>query len=269
MSEKECSSSDFGLEFAINRAQYARPGGQTVAMNSLDGDVDPEAVKQVAPLDGCAISLVDFSISLTSAEKEKVIIHPLSTNISSGSLFAILGGSGSGKTTLLNVLASRYDNRHFIVHGQVHFSSGGRHVGYVTQNDFLLPFLTVHETLLFTAKLKLAGEASTTALVALVDQVVLDLGLRECAQTRIGDDANAAGLRGISGGEKRRVSVGVQILTNPQGKWCRHFLRSASVNSTFPLLLQCSARMSPRLDWTHLQRSPLWNVCDDCLSSAA
>eukprot|EP01033_Poteriospumella_lacustris_P018009 gene18009-12912_t len=149
-------------------------------MNSRTGDVDPEAVKQVvAPHNG----------------------------ISTGALFAILGGSGSGKTTLLNVLASRYDNRHFIVHGQVHFSSGG-HVGYVTQNDFLLPFLTVHETLLFTAKLKLAGDESTTALVALVDQVVLDLGLRECAQTRIGDDANAAGLRGISGGEKRRVSVG-------------------------------------------------------------
>lgn len=208
-------------------------------MNSRAGDDDPEAVKQVvAPLDGCAISLVDFSISLTrpsAAEKERVIIHPLSTSICAGALFAILGGSGSGKTTLLNVLASRYDNRHFIVHGQVHFSSGG-HVGYVTQNDFLLPFLTVHETLLFTAKLKLAGDASTTALVALVDQVVLDLGLRECAQTRIGDDANAAGLRGISGGEKRRVSVGVQILTNPQGMHHRRrCLRHASVKTVLTL----------------------------------
>lgn len=180
-----------------------------------------ESVNRTA---GCDVQLQNFGISLklakTSAtgKTEKTIIHPLSVRIRAGKLFAILGGSGSGKTTLLNVLAERYDERHFHIHGHVNFTQPECHVGYVTQSDFLLPFLTVYETLLFTAKLKVVQAShDTETLEKVIEQVILDLGLKECAHNRIGDDDNAVGHRGISGGERRRVSVGVQILTNPQG----------------------------------------------------
>lgn len=209
-----------------------------VAVQDADCAIENSACEST----GCDVSLNSFGISLklknnAQGKTEKVIIHPVDAKIQSGSLFAILGGSGSGKTTLLNVLADRFDKRHYEVTGDVHFSIPACRVGYVTQSDFLLPFLTVHETLLFTAKLKLVelpghnsdyrknttttGSSSSNHKAYydnVVNQVILDLGLKECAHTRVGDDDIAVARRGISGGEKRRVSVGVQILTNPQGK---------------------------------------------------
>jgi ABC-type multidrug transport system ATPase subunit len=90
-------------------------------------------------------------------------------------------------------------------------------VGFVSQQDFLLPFLTVKETLTFAAKLVTGPKHARGNTDVAVDQVILDLGLKEVADTFIGQDGvNIAGSRGISGGEKRRVSVGVQILSDPQ-----------------------------------------------------
>jgi len=100
-------------------------------------------------------------------------------------------------------------------------------IGYVTQNDFLLPFLTVRETLLFSAKLKtkfVNNQSDDISKVKynnkadqiheIVDKIILDLGLKECAATIIGGEA--LGKRGVSGGEKRRVSVAIQIITDPE-----------------------------------------------------
>jgi ABC-type multidrug transport system ATPase subunit len=99
-------------------------------------------------------------------------------------------------------------------------------VGFVSQQDFLLPFLTVKETLTFAATLiaksvRVRGDAvrydSKQIVPELVDKVILELGLKEVADTFIGQDGvSIAGSRGISGGEKRRVSVGIQILSDPQ-----------------------------------------------------
>ena len=83
-------------------------------------------------------------------------------------------------------------------------------VGYVTQHDYLLPFLTPRETLAYAAALRLPG-VSLAERAARVEAVVLELGLRECAGTLVGDQH----VRGISGGEKRRVSVGIQMLSDP------------------------------------------------------
>ena len=84
-------------------------------------------------------------------------------------------------------------------------------VGYVTQTDFLLPFLTARETLGYAAELRLPHTIPREERHRRVDDVIMELGLKECADTLVGNEH----ARGISGGEKRRVSVGVQILTDP------------------------------------------------------
>ena len=96
-------------------------------------------------------------------------------------------------------------------------------VGFVTQADYLLPYLTVTETITFAAKLKVQqkeyNSGTADLLTALVNNLILELGLSECANTMIGDDAATSMLtakRGISGGEKRRVSVALQIISNPE-----------------------------------------------------
>lgn len=155
------------------------------------------------------------NFSFNKHAKEVCLIKSASFSIPEGTLFAILGGSGSGKTTLLNVIAGRYDKLSYEVLGNVRFGASTRSIGYVTQSDYLMPNLTVRETLMFTAKLKV--DASAAEVEKLVMNVLLDLGLKECMDSRIGDTNMTGNRRGISGGEKRRVSVALQIITSPQG----------------------------------------------------
>lgn len=150
--------------------------------------------------------------------KDVFLIKSANFSIPEGSLFAILGGSGSGKTTLLNVIAGRYDKMSYDVQGRIKFGTPQCSIGYVTQNDYLLPHLTVRETVLFTAKLKVNHNAiQPKTLDQLVVEVLLDLGLKECMDSRVGDMNMTGGRRGISGGEKRRVSVALQVISGPQG----------------------------------------------------
>ena len=83
---------------------------------------------------------------------------------------------------------------------------------YVTQTDALLPSLTVRETLLYAAALRLPSSTTSQQRKQLVEEVILELGLKECADTRVGDGFKKGG---CSGGERRRVSIGVQMLRNP------------------------------------------------------
>lgn len=83
---------------------------------------------------------------------------------------------------------------------------------YVTQTDILLPALTVRETLRYAASLRLPSSTKNQERRQLVEEIILELGLKECAETRVGDGGRQ---RGCSGGERRRVSIGVQMLGNP------------------------------------------------------
>ena len=168
-----------------------------------------------------SLLLKDLSIKLKGnkkAIKDKTIVYPFNANIEGGSLFAILGGSGSGKTSLLNIIAGRFDKKNTVVEGNIScridgkISSNSNNVGYVTQCDFLLPYLTVRETLMFTAKLKMTEHQNNRKQEETVSQVIMDLGLKEVADSLIGDNEWK---RGLSGGEKRRVSIAVQIISNP------------------------------------------------------
>jgi ABC-type multidrug transport system ATPase subunit len=168
----------------------------------------------------------------SKSSRNLVLLQPITTTIGTGKLFAILGGSGSGKTTLLNVIAGRFDKKSYIIKGEVLYDGSSSCAGgYVTQQDYLLPFLTVHETLMFAAKMSISENSSVLKSKRkyqllniserthemIVDDVILDLGLKECAHNLIGDDILVTGKRGISGGEKRRVSIAIQILSNPTG----------------------------------------------------
>jgi ABC-type multidrug transport system ATPase subunit len=83
--------------------------------------------------------------------------------------------------------------------------------GFVDQEELLVPSLTVRETLLFSANLRLPESVTRAEKHAIVDKTLNDLGISHIALSRIGgNDA-----RGISGGEKRRVSIGIELVTSP------------------------------------------------------
>ncbi|CAN1775565.1 ABC transporter G family member 2 [Linum perenne] len=82
---------------------------------------------------------------------------------------------------------------------------------YVMQDDLLFPMLTVEETLMFAAEFRLPRSISKSKKKARVQALIDQLGLRSAANTVIGDE----GHRGVSGGERRRVSIGTDIIHDP------------------------------------------------------
>lgn len=116
---------------------------------------------------------------------------------------------------MLNVMAHRMSAASFATTGEITYNGNSSiktvRYAYVMQQDVLIPTLTVRETLLYSAELRLPASVSHEERVKAVEEVILQLGLKECAETRIGDEEH----KGCSGGEKRRVSIGVQLLANP------------------------------------------------------
>lgn len=148
--------------------------------------------------------------------KHKIVLRDASMHMKSGQITAILGGSGSGKTSLLDCIASR---AHGTVSGKVYYNNmectkdiAQTFTSYVMQADRLLPNLTVRETLRYSAQLRLPGNASKFDIEEKVSKVIIEMGLKSVADSRIGGSI----VRGISGGEKRRVTIAIQLLQNPK-----------------------------------------------------
>lgn len=128
-------------------------------------------------------------------------------------ILAIVGPSGAGKSSLLEILAGKHSPQSGTVlvnHKPVDKAQFRKLSGYVTQKDTLFPLLTVEETLMFSAKLRL--KLPQEQLCSRVKSLIKELGLDHVAGTRIGDDR----VRGISGGERRRVSIGVEVIHDPK-----------------------------------------------------
>ncbi|KAG0209869.1 hypothetical protein BGX33_005289 [Mortierella sp. NVP41] len=132
---------------------------------------------------------------------------------------AILGGSGSGKTTFLNSLLRRTQPS-IQVSGDIYFngtenpSMGQINTvsGYVRQGEgLLMSHLTMRETLNFAAELGMSQSLSATQKRARVEEVNELMGLQECADVRIGNNEKS----GCSGGQRRRVSIGMQLINEP------------------------------------------------------
>ncbi|KAG8646647.1 ABC transporter G family member 15 [Manihot esculenta] len=130
-------------------------------------------------------------------------------------IMAIMGPSGSGKSTLLDALSGRL-SPNVIMSGNVLLNGKQRRIGcknisYVTQEDFLLGTLSVTETLTYSAKLRLPAKYTKNEIKTVVEDTMMKMGLQDCADKKIGNWH----LRGISGGEKRRLSISLEILTQP------------------------------------------------------
>lgn len=92
----------------------------------------------------------------------------------------------------------------------------------------------VRETLSYAADLRLPRAMTEQKKQELVELVLLELGLKDCAETRVGDpgggESGSSGIRGISGGERRRVSAGIQLLTNPKMLLCDELTSGKSLH---------------------------------------
>ncbi|KAF9434996.1 hypothetical protein BGZ76_007083 [Entomortierella beljakovae] len=175
------------------------------------------------------------------------IFRNVDMSVKPGQVCIILGGSGSGKSTLLNSIAGRINGSGVCMTGSIEFNgSNADHyrnngsIGYLQQNDYLMPFLTVRESFIYTAYLRLPTTMSTQTKHELVEHYLIELGLKECANTRIGNPEGKGGTGGsapgISGGERRRVSLGIQLLTNPAMLLCDEVTSGLDAFSSFEVI---------------------------------
>ncbi|MBA0738465.1 hypothetical protein Gogos_011814 [Gossypium gossypioides] len=154
-------------------------------------------------------------VTLSNGATQKVL-EGLTGYAEPGTLTALMGPSGSGKSTLLDALSSRLAANAFLsgtilLNGRKTKLSFGT-AAYVTQDDNLIGTLTVRETISYSAQLRLPNTMPRSAKRDLVEGTIIEMGLQDCADTVIGNWH----LRGISGGEKRRVSIALEILMRPR-----------------------------------------------------
>jgi ABC-type multidrug transport system ATPase subunit len=214
-----------GLKYKRVEMSIAKARNTDVDLSAGKEKMAVRSAEEVRTVD---IGLNKFALDLdkTSLGRKlptKTILHPITATFRSGVLNVIMGPSGSGKTSLLNGMALRLRNgpgTRYITQGEMTFNGAipSHHVirsvcSYVCQDDdALLPSLTVRETLQFSARLRLPSFMTTQQKNQRAEEVLMKLGLKDCADNLIGSDM----IKGISGGEKRRVSIAVQILTDPR-----------------------------------------------------
>uniref|UniRef100_A0A8C9H3V1 ABC transporter domain-containing protein n=1 Tax=Piliocolobus tephrosceles TaxID=591936 RepID=A0A8C9H3V1_9PRIM len=153
----------------------------------------------------------DVKCSVKNGELE--ILHGIKGILLPGTITIIMGPSGSGKTTLLNVLSMNISTGvegTFLVNDLDRNKNIKKYMGYVLQEDHFFPKMTVYETIEFSAKLKL-DIRDKKKLKELVKYVLDIMGLYQVKDTIVGD----AFVRGISGGQRKRLSIACEILSNP------------------------------------------------------
>lgn len=146
----------------------------------------------------------------------RTILDKISGAVKPGQVMAIMGASGAGKSTFLDILARKRKMGQVsgttLVNGrEVADTEFKKVVGFVDQEDTLMSTLTVYETVLYSALLRLPREMSLEAKKYRTLETMNELGILGIKDSRIGD----SGRRSISGGEKRRVSIACELVTSP------------------------------------------------------
>ncbi|MCS6800392.1 MAG: FHA domain-containing protein [Chloroflexota bacterium] len=179
--------------FQIGPYEFTVSGGLVAAVSN-EGNIRVDAV----------------NISRT-VRGNKVILQPLSLSFKPRELVAIVGASGSGKTTLLNALSGfrPATQGRVLYNGQDlyrRFEVFRNSIGFVPQDDIIHRELPVIETLRYAAQLRLPRDTTVAEREQRIAEVLADLGLDEQRHNRVDE---------LSGGQRKRVSMGVELLTRP------------------------------------------------------
>ncbi|XP_023527491.1 ABC transporter G family member 22-like isoform X1 [Cucurbita pepo subsp. pepo] len=219
------SSASLGLSFSFNG--FTLPPDEIADFKPFSDEDIPEDVEagtgktkfQTEPTMPIQLKFTDVTYKViikglrTNVEKE--ILNGITGLVNPGEVLALMGPSGSGKTTLLNLLGGRLIRS--TVGGSIMYNDQPYNkflksrVGFVMQEDVLFPHLTVKETLRYAALLRLPKTLTKEQKEKRAVDVIYELGLERCQDTMIGGSF----VRGVSGGERRRVSIGNEILINP------------------------------------------------------
>ncbi len=173
---------------------------------------DATTTEDTFPLE---IEFKNLSLRLKSCGR--LVLSNVSANLQAAKLTAIMGASGSGKTSLLSALAGRapYGD----VSGTLYINGKCtqlelycRVTGFVPQDDILYAALSVEENLLFSSQFRLPANTTVEERRMRVDTAIVSLGLESVRRDIVGGETQ----RGLSGGQRKRVSIGVELVAAPK-----------------------------------------------------
>uniref|UniRef100_A0AAV1V5T7 ABC transporter domain-containing protein n=1 Tax=Peronospora matthiolae TaxID=2874970 RepID=A0AAV1V5T7_9STRA len=219
------------LERSLLESGYTRESGQTNHQNTPEyprksdsNSLDSQHImtKYEELINPCVLSWNNLSYAVEGKATGKtlsskhVILDKVSGRSAPGELTAIMGPSGSGKTTLVDLLADRISSGQ--VMGTIELNGLERETkmlravtSYVAQTDTLLGSFTVAETMMMAARLSLPNCVVMMDVHSRVESIMDAMGLGACSNTLVGDIFR----KGLSGGQKRRLSIAIELLSNP------------------------------------------------------
>ncbi|KAL4474986.1 hypothetical protein ABPG74_001682 [Tetrahymena malaccensis] len=237
----------------------------SVQSSSKPNKVSPKNSYQQEKID-VVFKAIDFTVK--KKKNQQHILRGVSGICKNSQVNAILGSSGAGKTTLLNILSQRIQNSStHVLKGQIlanncTYSADQftQFASYVMQDDILLEALTVKECFQFAANLKTTGTADQKS--QKVQEILKILKLERCQNTFIGGNF----VKGISGGEKKRTSIGYELISNPQCIFLDEptsGLDSFTAYCIIDLLRRYAHDQNKTVVFTiHQPSSDIWNMLD-------
>ncbi|KAE8651079.1 hypothetical protein Csa_001391 [Cucumis sativus] len=156
-------------------------------------------------------------MKMNGAEENRLqLLRDVSGTFQPGILSALVGVSGAGKTTLMDVLAGRKTRGY--IEGSIHISgypkkqsTFARVSGYCEQNDIHSPYVTVYESLLYSASLRLSSDVDPKTKKMFVEEVMELVELDSIRDTIVG----LPGVDGLSTEQRKRLTIAVELVANP------------------------------------------------------
>ena len=160
---------------------------------------------------GISLEAEDVVVRRGRGLKTFITSDHVSLRVEPGELVSIIGGSGAGKSTILNAMSGYLKpyTGHVYINGidlYQHFEEVKKLIGYVPQQDIVFDTLSLYDTLMYTAKLRLPDDTTPAEREAAIDRAI--------AMVELQDKKNAM-IKNLSGGQRKRASIAVELLSDP------------------------------------------------------
>ncbi|CAN1149097.1 ABC transporter G family member 24 [Linum perenne] len=212
--DKDLSTDSQIFKYAYSQLEREKAMQQQNKNLTFSGVVKMAAGHEVKKRPLIEISFKDLTLTLKNQKKH--LLRCVTGKIKPGRITAVMGPSGAGKTTFLSALAGKAVGCSIsgviLINGKpksIH--SYKRIIGFVPQDDIVHGNLTVEENLWFSAHCRLSADLPKAEKVLIVERAIESLGLQGVRNSVVGTVEK----RGISGGQRKRVNVGLEMVMEP------------------------------------------------------
>ncbi|KAI4179629.1 MAG: hypothetical protein L6R41_007730 [Letrouitia leprolyta] len=214
---------DITLESRITHVQRSDTGFggnftpiDATANDELISDIDLfiQSMSKCIGTEKFGLSFEFSDLKFQPKKASKPILSEVTGKIDRGSLWGVMGASGAGKSTFVNVLMGKqaYTGGVTKINGVAgDIKKYKKIIGYVPQDDIVLPELTVRENILHSARIRLPSNWGESQIQKHVDTLISCLQLAHVKDSLVGSAAKPV----ISGGQRKRVSIGIELAAAP------------------------------------------------------